>query len=77
MSKVRAKFKCAGVEKVVGWNGSAPFHYTAKFQVVSNGSEENQQFFAATPGGQLSLTTLKDDFFDVGKEYYVDITPAE
>lgn len=71
MKSTRAKFKCTSVEKTEGWNGNA-FHYTAKFQAVTSDSEENKQFFAATPNGSISLSTLKEDFFEVGKEYFVD-----
>jgi hypothetical protein len=42
-----------------------------------SGSEENQSFFAATPNGDLSVTGVKDDLFEVGKEYYLDITESE
>jgi hypothetical protein len=71
MSTVRAKFKCKSVTKRKGWNG-AEFSYTFEFQVVTEGSEENEKFFATTPGGSLSLAALRDDYFEVGKEYYLD-----
>lgn len=47
---------------------------------VSSGSEENKQFFKWTPGGQISLNVVSDEAvgqFEVGKEYYVDFTPAQ
>jgi hypothetical protein len=72
---VRCKFKCQKVTKQAGWNGH-PFVYEAELGVVAGDSEENNKFFAATPGGRIHLTTLKLDTFDVGREYYVDITPA-
>lgn len=73
---VRAKFKCGAVTKRTGW-GESKFVYEASFSVVTQTSEENSKFFTATPGGSLSLTTLREDFFEVGKEYYLDITEAE
>lgn len=50
-----------------------------KLTVVSSGSEENKAFFASTPTGILELNILNDaaaDQFVLGKEYYVDFTPA-
>ena len=47
---------------------------------VYGGSEENEKYFAATPGGKLTLCVLNQhaaDQLEVGKEYYLDLTPAE
>lgn len=47
---------------------------------VYSGSEENKQFFAATPGGQLNFYTVNESAFakfEQGKEYYVDISEAQ
>ena len=46
---------------------------------VYTGGEENKLFFAATPGGQLSLNVVNQtafDQFEQGKEYYLDFSPA-
>ncbi len=72
---IRCKFKCNEVTKREGWSGNA-FVFEAKLGVVCADSEENKKFFAATPGGQLCLTTLKMDTFEVGQEYYLDLTPV-
>ena len=73
---VRAKFKCNSVEKRAKWNSSNSFIYDAKFTAVTDNSEENKKFFEATPNGNITLGTLRDDFFQPGIEYYIDITEA-
>ena len=50
-----------------------------QFSPVYSGSKENEQFFAATPGGTFSFYTVNKsaaDQFEMGKEYYFDITAA-
>jgi hypothetical protein len=71
----RAKFICTEVAKRQGW-GNFPVLYAAKMQPVSGGSDENKEFFAASPSGSIELSTVKADHFEVGREYYVDFTPA-
>jgi hypothetical protein len=47
---------------------------------VSTGSEENKEFFKWTPGGVITLSVVSDATvaqFEVGKEYYIDFTPAQ
>lgn len=66
---VRAKFHCNHKDE----NG-------IYLSPVYSGSEENAQFFAATPGGQIILHIVNPvaaEQFEVGKEYYVDFTPAQ
>lgn len=65
---VRCKFVCSHKE---GQN--------VAFHPVYSGSEENKQFFAATPGGQFQLYIVNPsvlDQFEIGKEYYIDISAA-
>jgi hypothetical protein len=41
---------------------------------------ENKQFWDATPSAKLEMWINNPDavrFFEIGKEYYVDFTPAE
>jgi len=43
-------------------------------------SEENKQFFASTPSGQITLSILRPEavtWFEKGKKYYVDFTSAQ
>lgn len=65
---VRCKFVCSFKEG-----------QSVHFSPVYSGSEENQRFFQATPGGQIAFYTVNQsalDQFEQGKEYYVDFTPA-
>lgn len=38
---------------------------------------ENAKFFAATPSGKLEVQSVTTGLFVVGKEYYLDLSPAE
>ncbi len=67
----RCKFRCTSATPK---DGAGP--HTASFTAVTSGSPENEQFFSATPGGSLSLSVVRQQHFEVGKEYYLDITPA-
>lgn len=48
-------------------------------RAVTSGSEENAEFFRYTPAGELKLWTVKKAAaaqLEVGKEYFIDISPA-
>lgn len=50
--------------------------------VYGNGdpNHENTKFWNASPSGQLTLGTVNPGAwsqFEIGKEYYIDFTPAE
>lgn len=78
----RAKFYCTSVLKTIqGVNNEEGKYvqrpvFTYKFQVVSSGSEENKKYFASTPSGSIELSALREDMFEISKEYYLDFTPA-
>lgn len=80
----RAKFVLTSKTEQRGYhyeNGqSTPeIHVTLNFQVVTSGSDENKMFFASTPSGELKLNLVNKalaDQFELMKEYYVDLTPA-
>lgn len=80
MQKIRTKFDCTGVTKSIHWqrneDGTNRFHYSASFNVVHQGSEENKKFYAATPTGSINVSTYAEDVFEPGKSYYVEFTPA-
>jgi len=75
----RCKVTCAGVTKSLGNPGpNGPrFLYSAKFYFVTSGSEENKRFFEYTPSGQLEISVYKEDVFQPGKSYYLDLTETE
>jgi hypothetical protein len=70
MSKVRCKMVCA--ETRSDENGT----HAVKMRVVTEGNKENEEFFKWTPGGELNLCVLKNQYFEAGKEYYIDIEQA-
>lgn len=69
---VRAKFVCDKKEP----NGEG---FTYKFSpVVGGATKENDSFFKYTPWGTLEMGVVNPNVdFEVGKEYYLDFTPAE
>lgn len=72
---IRCKFYCATISETLhNLNGGKKSLYEAKFNVVYDGSEENKQFFQWTPTGELRVGLYKENTFQVGKEYYIDIT---
>jgi hypothetical protein len=70
-----AKFTCNKVGKQVGWGG-AKYVYSSELSVVYGDNEENKKFFASTPSGSITLGTIRDDLFEVGKVYYVTFEEA-
>ena len=70
---VRAKFKCES--KTLTVNGAQ-----VTLVPVTTGSKENEEFFKYTPYGKLEVGTINADAakqIEPGKEYYIDISPAE
>lgn len=69
-NKARAKFTCSSVRKYRHWNQG--FLYEAEFTAVTSGSAENESFFASTPSGIIKISTVRDDLFVPGQDYYVE-----
>ena len=67
MPKVRCKMKCSQT----GHKDDGT--HSVEMYPVTGGSEENEQFFKWTPGGKLELCVLNRQYFEAGKEYYIDI----
>lgn len=74
---VRCKYTCNKVVKSTAWSDKTKFLYEAEFSPVMDGSEENKKFYDATPSGHLKVGTYKQDVFEPGKSYYIDITEAD
>lgn len=72
---VIAKFICTGIVDNPEYENK-----TVSFNPVVSGSEENKSFSKYTPSGSLILTisydTSASDVFELHKEYYLNITPA-
>lgn len=76
---VRAKFLCKSWRAAADFRDGEAIHEILLEPVIS-GSEENEKFFRWTPGGQVVLQVVNAtaaEAFVVGKEYYVDFSPAE
>lgn len=75
MKTVRCKFLCTSSKKFKGWGG-VEFMYAYEMQPVTGTTPENQEFFASTPSGSLSVSAVREDLFEPGQEYYLDFTPV-
>lgn len=74
MKRTRLKFYCSDKEK-----DTVNKIVRVNLNPVSTGSEENEKFWDFTPAGEMSFTTSNleaAEIFEVGKEYYIDITKA-
>lgn len=80
---VKAKFICISVTKSRGgkYNERGVYEtcivYGYKFIAVTTGSVENKRFYASTPNGSIELQAIRDDLFEINKEYYLDFSKAE
>lgn len=78
---VRAKFKCVEIKKSIGGVYDERGKYVTgvlhgyRFNAVTSDSDENKKFFSSTPSGLIELQAVRDDLFELGKEYYLDFTP--
>jgi|SoiMethySBSTD1v2_1073268.scaffolds.fasta_scaffold312808_2 hypothetical protein len=77
MNTVRAKFRVDSITRRKGYNSGET--QDIKLFPVHSGSEENKSFYAATPSGEITIGCANPDaakLFELGKEYYIDFTPA-
>lgn len=71
---VRAKFRVIS-KTVTETNG-----VSVQLQAVSDGSEENKEFFKWTPAGNINLSTINEAAgaeFNLNDSFYVDFIKAE
>ena len=74
---IRCKFSVSKKTETATATGN---EFKVELTVVTDGSEENQEFFKYTPNGKLSLGILEPEQADklvVSEECYIDITPIE
>ncbi len=72
---VRAKMRVGSMTPYEGEGGGG----TVNLVPVAGGSPENDEFYRWTPGGSVQLGTVNQlayDQFAIGREFYVDFTPA-
>lgn len=75
---VRAKFKVESIEARINWQQKEV--RTVKLSPVSGKEGENAKFWEATPSGAIELGCANLEAvekFELGREYYVDFTPAD
>lgn len=70
MKKVICKMECVKAD------GEGD-HFGAELRAVADGSKENEDFFSATPYGELKLGVVAKQHFEVGKSYYVTLEQAD
>ena len=88
--QTRAKFVCNSITETLGSKLSADgkTYEVCKMKTVKaapvygNGDpeHENTKFWAASPGGTFELNVVNPEAvkaFEVGKQFYIDITPAD
>lgn len=83
MTQVRAKVKVHEITELQGWDSKTGKYCPAKrfkMQIVSDGSEENKFYGHISGGTNIELQTINPEVFErfaVGKDYYVDFSPAD
>ncbi|QLE54840.1 hypothetical protein [Nostoc sp. TCL26-01] len=69
---MKAKFQVSSTTRFTGFSG-----VKVELYPVVNTSDENKEFWKATPDGKLEMTITNPnavDFFEVDKEYYLEFS---
>lgn len=73
---IRCKFTCQSKREYLQFGSGPAFDY--EFSAITNDkTPENKLFWQYTPSGKLHVATVKDGSFQIGKDYYIDLTPVE
>ena len=80
----RCKFTCQSMTKRASRipDPSVPggykngFVYDAEMTAVTGDTEENKRFFMWSPNGTFRVSCVREDHFEPGKSYYIDVTEA-
>jgi hypothetical protein len=74
---MRLRYTCVTVHKTPHPTAGQPPICEATFRAVPPAtSPENAAFFYNQPAGILDIRTFVDEKFNVGKDYFIDISPA-
>lgn len=77
--KVRAKFVCMGINHMHTFSDTQPAEVTLR-PVWTGDDGVNKQWSEATPQGELKMLITNPaaiEAFELGKSYFVDLTPAD
>lgn len=73
---IRAKFKVTRTGQVQ-YGTDKIMHDVEMSAVYSDDPDsENKKFWDATPNASFKMLSIITDFFEIGHEYYIDITDA-
>lgn len=75
---VRAKFYVLSKTEYANQH-STEQNVRVELQPVHGDTEENKKFWSYTPSGKIEMNMKPEsaEHFELGKQYYVDFTPAE
>lgn len=82
--KTRCKLQCMFKQEGPGWDSDGK-HYRGSIEVrfgavySQDPNSENKNFWESTPNASLQMYITNHaaaDLFEIGKEYYLDFTPA-
>jgi hypothetical protein len=77
---VRLKFQLQRYQSTLAWNDRTKELRTLYFTPVTGGSNENKEYYDATPSGEFQFGTINRaawEQFQIGKSYYFTVESAE
>lgn len=77
---MRAMFQCSNLEEFKNQDGEIVQETISMTAVIADDNPEHNQFSEATPSGELVMMVSNPEafgFFECGKDYYLDFSPAE